>query len=52
VTAGDLRRASRSTNPATRARAAERARDQVKARLEKLRRTRLAIERRARALRK
>lgn len=52
VTAGDLRRASRSTNPATRARAAGKALDQVKARLERLRRTRRAIERRARALRK
>lgn len=52
VTATDLRRASRSTNPATRARATRRARDQVKARLERLRRTRLAIERRARSLRK
>jgi hypothetical protein len=52
VTASDLRRASRSTNPATRARAARQARNQVSARLERLRRTRLAIERRARALRK
>ena len=51
VTVGDLRRASRSTNPATRARAARRARAQVKARLERLRRTRKAIQRRAKTLR-
>ena len=52
VTAGDLRRASRSTNPATRARAADRARDQVAARLNRLQRIRAAIERRARSLRR
>ncbi len=46
-----LRRAGSSTNPAVKARAATRARGQVKARLERLRRRRLLIQRRARKLR-
>ena len=51
VTAADLRRAGRSANPATKARAAQRARKQLKARIERLRRQRAAVARRAKKLR-
>jgi hypothetical protein len=46
-----LRRAGRTTDPATKAEAAKAARDQVKARLEALRKKRAAVEARAKTLR-
>jgi hypothetical protein len=51
ATGDALRRAGRATDPATKAAAARRAREQVAARLEALRKQRAAIEARARTLR-
>lgn len=52
VTAADLRRASRSTNPSLRARAARKAQREVGSKLEELRRQRHRIEKRVRSLRR
>jgi hypothetical protein len=51
ATGDALRRAGRSSDPATKAEAAKAARDQVKARLEALRKKRAAVEARAKTLR-
>ncbi len=51
ATGDALRRAGRATDPATKAAAAKRARDQVAARLEALRKQRAAVEARAKQLR-